>query len=330
MRWQWRMGSLRVRQVDANLDRAGEAVNASRRRVFRRAGRPRYTDCVSALRSFRWPALAGYAGLALLFSACTAFADAESTARAFLKRVQAGDIAGAKRLLEAAQWRSQPRGGDDAYFVYESGQEPNLAFLVGRLFDVGPMSTRESHSEWYPIDGSLYAQVTIPLSFRPERYAPYLLPPPMAFGRRMSFVAFMNFVAAPDRTRGEFSEFTLRLRPGVESGSIRPLGPRVAAPPPPQAPPGAQSVSPSPEMRREMFGSLGMPVPQDPAAVLLPSGEALTPEQLKRFLPRLRAITLELRLSRRGRLGSFGVSGFQFTDAVLVTDRGEVRVDGTK
>ncbi len=283
---------------------------------------------MSALRPFRWPALAGCAGLALLFSACTAFADAESTARAFLKRVQAGDTAGAKRLLEAAQWRSQPRGGDDAYFVYESGQEPNLAFLVGRPFDVGPMSTRESHSEWYPIDGSLYAQVTIPLSFRPERYAPYLLPPPMAFGRRMSFVAFMNFVTAP--ARGEFSEFTLRLRPGVDPGLIRPPGPRVAAPPPPQAPPGAQPVSPSPEMRREMFGSLGMPVPQDPALVLFPSGEALTTEQLKRLLPRLRAITLELRLSRRGRLGSFGVSGFQFTDAVLVTDRGEVRVGGTK
>lgn len=29
---------------------------------------------------------------------------------------------------------------------------------------------------------------------------------------------------------------------------------------------------------------------------------------------------------RHGRLGSFGVSGFQFTDAVLVTDRGEVRI----
>jgi hypothetical protein len=270
----------------------------------------------------------GCASLVLLLPACSAFADAESTARTFLTRVQAGDITGAKRLLEAAQWRSQPRGGDDAYFVYESGHEPNLAFLVGRPFDIGPMSTRESHSEWYPIDGSVYAQVTIPLSFRPERYQPYLLPPPMAFGRRMSFVAFMNFVAAPDRAPAEFGEITLRLRPGLEPGLIQPPPPRVAAPPPP-GPPGARPATPSPEALAEMSAGL-MPLPRDAAPVLFPSGEALTPEQLKRLLPRLRAITLTLRVVRHGRLGSFGVSGLQFTEAVLLTARGEARVGPMK
>jgi hypothetical protein len=272
---------------------------------------------VSLFRLCRSVVLAGHAValfLIVLWPA-PASADPEAIARLFVKRVQAGDVAGAKKLFGDPKLRSQPRAGDDAYFVYESGESRNLAFLVGRPFDVGPLSTRESRSDWFIIDGTLYAQVTVPLSFSPERYQPYLLPPPTAFGQKVPFSAFMNFVAAPET---EMRDVPLRLRPGVESGLLRPPGPRTAVPPPP-APPGARPAMSS----SEGFGLIGMPVPRDPAPVLLPSDEALTPEQLKRLLPRLRRGTLELHLVRHGRLGSFTISLFEFSEFVVTTPRGE-------
>jgi hypothetical protein len=254
--------------------------------------------------------LAGVAAVALLLWAWPAWADPEAVARLFVKRLQAGDVAGAKKLFGDPKLRSQPRAGDDAYFVYESGESRNLAFLVGRPFEVGQLSMRESRSEWFIVDGVLYAQVTVPLSFSPERYQPYLLPPPIAFGQKMPFSAFMSFVAAPET---EMRDVPSRLRPGVDLGLLRPPAPRTAVPPPPVSP-GASAAGSS----SEGFSLIGLPVPRDPAAVLLPSGEALTPEQLKRLLPRLQRGTLELHLVRHGRLASFTISEF-----VVTTPRGE-------
>jgi len=261
--------------------------------------------------------LAGHAAALLLMVLCPppASADPEAIARLFVERVRARDVAGAKKLFGDPKLRTQPRGGDDAYFVYESGESRNLAFLVGRPFDIGPLSMRESRSEWFIIDGVLYAYVSVPLTFSPERYQPYLLPAQTAFGQKMPFSAFMNFVAAPET---EMRDLPLRLRPGVEPGLLPPPGPRVAVPPPP-APPGGRPAMSSPEG----FGLLGMPVARDPASVLLPSGEALTPEQLKRLLPRLRRSTLELHLVRHGRLASFAIDRFEFSEFVVTTPRGE-------
>ncbi len=286
-------------------------------RNFGLAGGCSYIRHVSLFRLCRSVVLAGHAVALFLIVLCPApaSADPEAIARLFVKRVQAGDVAGAKKLFGDPKLRSQPRAGDDAYFVYESGESRNLAFLVGRPFDVGPLSMRESRSEWFIIDGVLYAYVTVPLSFRPEGYQPYLLPPQTAFGQKMPFSAFMNFVAAPE---SEMRDVPLRLRPGVEPGLLPPPGPRVAVPPPP-APLGARPAMSSPGG----FGLLGMPTPRDPASVLLPSGEALTPEQLKRLLPRLRRSTLELHLVRHGRLASFTISMFEFNEFVVTTPRGE-------
>jgi hypothetical protein len=261
-------------------------------------------------------ALAGLAAVALVLWASAARADPEAIARLFVKRVQAGDVAGAKKLFGDPKFRSQPRAGDDAYFVYESGESRNLAFLVGRPFDVGPLSMRESRSEWFVIDGVLYAQVTVPLSFSPERYQPYLLPPPIAFGQKMTFSVFMNFVVAPET---QLRDVPLRLRPGVEPGLLRPPGPRTAVPAPPPASPGARPATSS----SEGFGLMGMPIARDPASVQLPSGEALTPEQLRGIVPRLRRSTLEVYLVRRGRLASFAVDRFEFSEFVVTTPRGE-------
>ena len=63
--------------------------------------------------------------------------------------------------------------------------------------------------------------------------------------------------------------------------------------------------------------------PVDPAPVRLPSGEALTTDQLQRFLPRLATITIDVSLVQRGRLlASWGVTRWAFRDAVVATEVG--------
>lgn len=227
----------------------------------------------------------------------------------------------AKRMLESQKYRGSPPGGADAFFTYEAGHEPALAFLVGRAFDIGTPSAREQRSDWYLLDGTLYASGSIPLRFPPERYRPYLLPGPMACGRAMDFGDFMNFVTAP----GPPAEFTLRLRPGLEPGLISPPPPPRQAPPPP-GPPGARPAAPVPMVGGEMT-LYGRPSPRDPAPVLLPSGRPLTADRVQALLPRLASITLELALVQRGRvLEGWEVMRFRFDDAVVVTGRGDTRV----
>src|ERR671922_187508 len=64
---------------------------------------------------------------------------------------------------------------------------------------------------------------------------------------------------------------------------FRPPAPRVA-PPPPVGPPGAASMAARLDPT-DTYGSMMGQRPVDPAPVRLPSGEALSIEQLQQFLP---------------------------------------------
>ena len=230
----------------------------------------------------------------LLVAAPPAAASAGQTAVDFLHHLQRGDLAKARRLLDTG--RSMPQGGDDAYFTYESGYDPTLAFLVGRPFTIGTASVREQRSDWYALDGTIYGSVALPLRFEAAVYRPWVLPAAIAFGRRMDFVDFMDFVVNPG---AQPQALSMRIRPDVAPGLIRPAPHRFVAPPPPVAAPGARPVAPM-VASADTYGSMMGQRPVDPAPVLLPSGEALTPEQLRRLLPRLAAITVHVSLIRWG------------------------------
>lgn len=248
-------------------------------------------------------ALIGCAGALVLALPAPAHATAEATATEFLRAVQRGDLATAKRLLDGPQYRQVIRGGDDGYFAYESGEDPNLAFLVGHPFEIGPARVQPQRSDWSWLTGVVSASVIVPLHFAADRYRPLALPPVQARGQPMQFVDFMNFVVTPERWS---ADLTLRLRPSVEPGLIRPTSPFPIEP-----------LTP---------GSLAPPPPRDAGPVLLPSGERLTPQQLRGLLPKVGRMTLELSIVRRGHFTSWGIHRFEFLDAVLVTERGEVRV----
>ncbi len=248
----------------------------------------------------------------------TEAAGPEKTAGEFVQQIQHGTLDKAKRLLETSGYRYPHPGGDAIYFVYESGYDPNLAFLVGHPFVVGTLTVRQQRSDWYLVDGTIYADVTFPLRF--ESYRPWVLPGPIAFGRRMEFIDFMNYVTAPGTDSDRLS---LRIRPSIESGLIKAPAPRFVAPPPPLAPPRARAVT-APIERADTYGSLFGSHPVDPAPVLLPSGENLTLVQMSRFLPRLGAIRLNISLIRWGWFSSWKVVRWNFADAVLITEKGEV------
>jgi len=245
-------------------------------------------------------------------------ADAERTAKDFLRHLQRGELERAKGLLDNSGSRYRHQDGDDIYFTYESGYEPNLAFLVGHPFAIGAQSVKEQRSDWYLLDGTIYADVALPLRF--ESYRPWVLPVPIAFGRAMDFNDFINFVIAPG---ANLEHLSLRIRPSLEPGLIKPPRSQFVAPPPPPTAPGggALAVQSAPF---SVYGSLFGSRPVDSGPVVLPSGEKLDTGQMMRFLPRLSAMTLNLALIRAGRFSSWGVVRWNFTSATLITEKGAV------
>ena len=265
------------------------------------------------------PALRGTLVFGVLFLVAPLVAYAaspEESATEFVQHIQRGSLDNAKSLLDGSGYRYRHPGGDDIYFAYESGYDPNLAFLVGQPFVIGTSSVRRQRSAWYPLDRTNYADVTIPLRF--TTYRPWLLPAPLAFGRAMDFINFINFVTAPETNPERLS---LRIRPSIEPGLIKMPKPQFVAPPAP--PSGDRAVTLQPA-RVDTHGALLGSRPVDPAPVTLPSGEPLTPAQLSRLLPRLGAITVNVSLIHRGYLSSWKVVRWNFTTPVLVTESGEV------
>ena len=249
-------------------------------------------------------------------------AESDSAAIEFVQHLQRNDVDGAKRILENSGYRYRHPAGDDVYFVYESGYDPNLAFLIGRRYVIGTPTSRQQRSDWYLLDGTIYASVAVPLRFE---YRPWVLPAPTAFGRPIDFSTFMNFVAAPAANPDLLS---LRIRPSLEPGLIQPPKPRFVAPPPPVMPGGRAAVSQAAGV--DTYGALTGSLPVDPAPVVLPSGEALSAAQMGRLLPRLGGITLNFSLIRWGRFSAWKIVRWNFTDAILLTEKGETTISTGK
>jgi hypothetical protein len=72
-------------------------------------------------------------------------------------------------------------------------------------------------------------------------------------------------------------------------------------------------VVPAPMLGGGLMGAR----PRDPGPVVLPSGDALTPEQLAALLPRLSAIDVMLTTMQRGRLASWKVEHVTFSEVLL-------------
>jgi hypothetical protein len=227
----------------------------------------------------------------------------EPTAANFLQALQKGDVGAVVNSFGDVTCSCPPKGGYGQYLKYESGLEPNLAFLLGHPFEVGEMSKsqlREQYPYLMPWEKPTSFEVVAPLSFDPQQYSPMLLPLPMAFGKQMNLGQFQQFVDNPDadKSRG----LCLRLRPTLEPGFVK--------------------TQPLPDLE-------GQPLkedtnvyifPRDAGQVVTPANDLISRQAVEPHLPRLTSVLLHLKMERRGSHDRWLIARFRFSDAIVRVD----------
>lgn len=234
-------------------------------------------------------------------------------ARAFLQTLSAGDVEGALREFGDNTCHCAPEGGYISYLQYESGYDPNLAFLLGRNFSLGEMRT-----EPLPYNGEKYAfpwekpedaLVYVPLQFA-EDQRPYFLPLDMAYGYEMTAEQVNAFDANP--ANGWKRGFTLRLRNTLDAGGIK------------------QRDSKAPKTEMERLAAEGT-LPKEYLKYLHPNDAAPVKDGIQTkpasafasSLPRLKSITIGMKVVRRGIFSRWAVKKAGFDKPVIVAANGK-------
>jgi hypothetical protein len=288
--------------------------------------------------------------------------DPEIEAVGFLDDVRQGDIVKAVRQFGSNACRCPAKGGWVSYLIYKSGQEQNLAFMLGHPFEAGKtkdspiQNGKEAVIPWQkPEDFA----VDVPISFKKEQYMPYFLPLKMAYGKDMTEEEFNHFVENPDED--SWKGFTLRLRPGIAKNSIQ--APVVDVPKElalqfvsltgeteqaklaanalkkSQAESAsiahgttddtAQEDSSTELQNDDIKKALGDEateylVPQEAGHVLNAQHQAIPDEQVLKRLPQLQSAQLRLHVVRRGKLQRWTIYHFGFMYPKLLLSDGKV------
>lgn len=225
----------------------------------------------------------------------------EPTVTQFLDTIKSGEVPSALLFFGDISCSCPPKDGYGAYLKYESGLEPNLAFLVGHDFQAGPQSKTELHEKFrytFPWEKPVSFSVSVPLKFEQTRYSPVYLPLPMAFGRDLSLAEFQKFVDNPnlDTARG----LTLRLRPSLGPGLIK---------------------IHQPEKLDDSSADANLYIaPADSGRVVTSAGDQIPSDELVKRLPHLQSVVLHLKLERRGSLTPWLISHFHLSDAIVQAD----------
>jgi len=233
----------------------------------------------------------------------------------FLSALRGGRVPEALALFGDKGCNCPPKGGYASYLSYGSGQEPNLSFLIGQQFEsLKPKTSRCNDNDPYilPWERPEAIFVDIPLQFDPSRYSPYFLPLPMAFGQPMTADQFQDFLSNPGKS---FSKaFSLRLRPTVRPGLVKPEKP---------SPQGPATTDKSQKEMAELLGPEAMKylIPKDAGSVTLPSGSKMTVAELESKLPRLKSTILRLKVVRPGQLKAWRIARFHYMSPVLLIDK---------
>jgi hypothetical protein len=270
----------------------------------------------------------------------------EREAVKFVADISRGNLSKIVHHFGGNTCRCPAKGGWGSYLVYQSGQEPNLAFLVGRSFSYAPPSVqylnpkKRAGGEILPWEKSEDTAVDIPLVFNSSRYAPYFLPLPLAYGKKISVEELRAFVANPDKDA--WKGFTLRLRPGLKPGSIladeRTIG--LESMPEFRAledlfskgggkkGPGLERPEVDQKMIKETLGESATEflIPQDAGDVIEANGKILPYDEVQKLLPQLKSIVLRLHVVRVGQLDEWTIFHFTFHDAIVTTSSGTQKI----
>lgn len=258
------------------------------------------------------------------------YADPKDEAIAFLTDIKSGNLAKSVKHFGGNACRCPAKGGWGSYLIYQSGQEPNLAFMTGHDFEIGKANTKhlENAAQYFvPWERPEDNVVDVPISFNASKYMPVFLPLPMAYGKKMTEAEFDKFLHDPDNDA--WKGFTLRFRSSIKPGSIAP----PAEPMPAEAMTefeALQKEDPNKTKKtvdestddaiKKALGSTATDYlhPQEAGVVVREDGSEIPPAEIEAKLPRLKNATLRMHVVRRGQIKDWTIYHFGLMDPVLV------------
>ncbi len=275
--------------------------------------------------------------------------DPTSEAQRFMKDIEAGDVIDAVKQFGSNMCHCPAKGGWVSYLIYQSGQEHNLAFMLGHPFQKGAPNAapvpndRQALLPWQKPEDYI---VDFPITFDANRYAPLFLPLKMAYGKDMTAEELQEFLKDPDKD--SWQGFTLRLRPSLDKGAVNP--PVIEVPDTMKtdfqaykkvregldfnqekkdkaSESGKNDKSESglsDEYIRKSFGDAAADylIPADAGQVLDKEGKALRREDVARQLPHLEKTTLRLHVVRRDKIQEWTIYHFALENPVLAMPDG--------
>jgi|GEM_PF-464136 hypothetical protein len=150
--------------------------------------------------------------------------DPQQTQKLFLQYIQKGDYKNTVEQFGGNKCRCPKKGGWVTYLVYASAQEPNVAFLMGKPFDIGnainiPLkNAKQTGSFNLPWEIPEDSVIDVPITFDEKKYTPLFLPLDMAYGKDIPLDQFNAFLADP--SKDAWMGFTLRLRSSLAQGTV--------------------------------------------------------------------------------------------------------------
>lgn len=235
----------------------------------------------------------------------------------FLKHVGDANYEATVRDFGGNTCRCPAKLGWVAYLIYSSGEDPNLAFLMGRKFEVGKMRWHKVHSKVKaktPLDNPEDYEVDVPLSFNQDR--PYFLPLDLAYGHDIELSALEKLLQDPDQDA--WKAICLRLRRGVGSGSIAEPSETIERLKNDLSKDGGNEDISTAQLAKEMFGGEADKYSR-PAECghVLDKGVAISENELAQRLPRLKNVELRLHMVRVDNRRPFTIFHFYLADPIL-------------
>ncbi len=228
-----------------------------------------------------------------------------------LQKLRTSDLEGAVAEFGDNTCHCAPEGGYISYLQYESGHDPNLAFLLGQKFDIGTprMETLPYNGEKYflPWDKPEDTIVFLPISFS-DANRPLFLPQDMAFGYEMTEKQLQQFINNP--SEHWMRSFTTRLRPTLSAGLVKARDPQAKKTEMEKA--AEQGLLPA-EFSKYL-------IPKDAAPVQTAPGKTEPATAFADQLPRLQSIVIALKIVRRGALSRWAVRKVGVEKPVLVSN----------
>src|SRR5262249_48829681 len=125
--------------------------------------------------------------------------DPTDTINLLFSRLQDGKAREAESLFADNTCNCPPRGGYGSWLKYESGHEPNLAFLMGHPFITGKPTYKKLEDPQpfsLPWGKPERSEADVALNFS-DKYRPIYLPLPLAFGQSIAEADLNTFLSDP-------------------------------------------------------------------------------------------------------------------------------------